>query len=65
MGKLKAVDGVKNLYVLYDSGSSYVNPGFDIKDLRREFGSFQFRYEPCNIGNIRQLTCIFPSIERY
>jgi hypothetical protein len=53
MGKLKAVDGVKNLYVLYDSGSSYVNPGFDSKDLRREYGSFQFRYEPCNIGNIR------------
>lgn len=65
MGKMKAVDGVKNLYVLHDSGQSFVNPGFDIRNLRREYGSFQFRYEPCNIGNIRQLTAIFPIVERY
>ena len=40
MGKMKAVDGVKNLYVLHDSGQSFVNPGFDIRNLRREYGSF-------------------------
>jgi len=36
-----------------------------VNNLRREYGSFQFRYEPCNIGNIRQLTSIFPAIDRY
>lgn len=30
MGKMKAVDGVKNYYVLYDSGSSYLKLGFDV-----------------------------------
>ena len=65
MGKLRAVDGLKNQYVLFDDGESYVNPGFDKQNLRREFGSFTYRYEPCNIGNIRKMVVIYPAVTCY
>ena len=62
LGKLRAVDGLKNQYVLFNNGDNFVNPGFDKQNLRREFGSFTYRYEPCNIGNIRKMVVIFPSV---
>ena len=65
LGKLRAVDGLKNQYVLFDNGESYVNPGFDIKNLRKEYGSFTYRYEPRNIGNIRKMVVIFPAVTCY
>jgi hypothetical protein len=65
MGKLRAVDGLKNQYVLFDNGESYVNPGFDKQNLRREMGSFTYRYEPCNIGNIRKMVVIYPAVACY
>ena len=29
LGKLRAVDGLKNQYVLFNNGDSFINPGFD------------------------------------
>jgi hypothetical protein len=65
MGKLRAVDGLKNQYVLFDNGDSYINSDFVKHNLRREYGSFTYRYEPCNIGNIRKMVVIYPAITCY
>ena len=30
--------------------------------MRKEHGAFVYRYEPCNVGNIRKMIIIFPAI---
>eukprot|EP00356_Strombidium_inclinatum_P001049 CAMPEP_0170511086 /NCGR_PEP_ID=MMETSP0208-20121228/66109_1 /TAXON_ID=197538 /ORGANISM="Strombidium inclinatum, Strain S3" /LENGTH=152 /DNA_ID=CAMNT_0010794591 /DNA_START=2953 /DNA_END=3411 /DNA_ORIENTATION=+ len=64
LGKLRAVDNEKDKYVLYDNGESYDSKklNFDLSNLRREMGSFLFRYELCNVGNIRKMRVMLPQI---
>ena len=61
LGKLRAMDGDKNKFVLYDNGSNFQKKDNE-DDYRQEHGTFIYRYEPCNVGNIRKMIIIFPSI---
>ena len=62
LGKLRALDNDQDKFVLYDNGENYNTKGVQFKDIRKEHGSFIYRYEPCNVGNIRKMIIIFPSI---
>ena len=31
-------------------------------DIRKEHGAFLYKYEPCNVGNIRKMIIIYPQI---
>ena len=66
LGKLRAVNSEKDKYVLYDNGESYESTKkemiFDNVQLRQEYGAFMFRYELCNVGNIRKMKIIMPNI---
>lgn len=60
LGKLRAnPEGDK--YVLYDSGENYTKASqFSADKIRNEHGVFQYRYEPCNVGNIRKMIVVLP-----
>lgn len=62
MGKLRAVDNERDKYVLYDNGESFESKKLlgDKTNLRRELAVFLFRYELCNVGNIRKMRVILP-----
>ena len=62
LGKLRATDKARAEFVLYDGGDSYTQPNCDYSNLRREYGAFTYKYEPCNIGNIRKMTVVFPPV---
>ena len=62
IGKLRAMDGDKNKFVLYDNGQNFQKKGIDQENFRHEHGSFVYRYEPCNVGNIRKMIIIFPAV---
>ena len=64
LGKLRAANSEKDKYVLYDNGESHENQKniYDNVNLRREYGAFMFRYELCNVGNIRKMKVIMPNI---
>lgn len=62
LGKLRACDGDQDKFVLYDAGENYNQKGVQFKDLRKEHGTFIYRYEPCNVGNIRKMTILYPAI---
>jgi len=62
LGKLRANNDHDN-FVLYDNGENFNNKGVQFKNLRREHGAFIYRYEPCNVGNIRKMVILFPSIQ--
>ena len=66
LGKLRAVNNEKDKYILYDNGESYESNKKDALfgdvNLRREYGAFMFRYELCNVGNIRKMKVIMPNI---
>lgn len=62
VGKLRA--NVENdKFTLYDNGENFQKAGKqDLKLLRCEHGYFSYRYEPCNVGNIRKMIIIFPTV---
>lgn len=63
IGKLRAnKDGDK--YVLYDNGENLdkVNE-MPLDKIRVEHGAFFFRYEPCNVGNIRKMIIMLPALD--
>ena len=65
LGKLRAVNNERNMYVLYDNGEAYgsKNLRFDMANVRREYGAFMFRYEMCNVGNIRKMKVLMPLLD--
>jgi hypothetical protein len=58
------VNSAKDKYVLYDNGESYENSKVQFEDIniRQEYGAFMFRYELCNVGNIRKMKILMPQI---
>ena len=64
LGKLRAVNNDRDLYILYDNGESYDSKQLkvDLSNLRKEHGVFMFSYEMCNIGNIRKMKVLMPQI---
>ena len=65
VGKLRSEEGVKNKFVLYDDGDNYNQYTSEMKNLRVEHATFVFKYVPCNVGNIRKIYAIFPTVKRY
>jgi hypothetical protein len=62
LGKLRAVDTNEKFY-LYDNGENFTKlSSYNISQLRSEHGSFLFRYEPCNVGNIRRMLVVLPNV---
>jgi len=61
LGKLRA-NNEHDRFVLYDNGENFEKKGIQFKNLRREHGAFIYRYEPCNVGNIRKMIILFPAI---
>ncbi len=60
MGKLRA-NSEGDKYVLYDNGENYSKVHqYTLDKIRNEHGSFVYRYEPCNVGNIRKMIIILP-----
>lgn len=62
IGKLRAnPEGDK--YVLYDSGENYTKVHqYPLDKIRNEHGVFIYRYEPCNVGNIRKMIVVLPTL---
>lgn len=62
LGKLRAID--RHKYILYDNGESYSNQkNVDENVLRVEHAAFLFSYVPCNVGNIRKVTVLLPTVK--
>lgn len=62
LGKLRAI-GDKDKFTLFDTGENFTKKISSTRQqLRCEHGSFMYRYEPCNLGNIRKMLVIIPSI---
>ena len=50
-------------FVLYDNGENYSKLStFKMSQVRTEHGYFMYRYEPCNVGNIRKMVIVMPDI---
>ena len=62
MGKLRASNKERDEYVLYDNGESYDSKEKTDTNTRAEHGAFTYRYEMCNVGNIRKMKILFPQI---
>lgn len=62
LGKLRAnPEGDK--YILYDNGENFTKISHQQKDkIRTEHGIYSYRYEPCNVGNIRKMIVIVPAL---
>ena len=60
VGKLRGnPEGDK--YMLYDKGENYTKVNQSpLYQIRNEDGAFMYRYEPCNVGNIRRMVVILP-----
>lgn len=65
IGKLRATNHDNDSYMLYDTGEAYDSKQLrlDRRNLRQEHGTFIFSYEMSNVGNIRQLKVILPTLE--
>jgi len=62
IGKLRA-NNENDKFTLYDNGENFNKlQTFQMSQLRTEHGSFIYRYEPCNVGNIRRMIIIFPNV---
>lgn len=60
VGKLRG-NNEGDKYVLYDSGENYTKiNSIPFDKIRNEEGAFLYRYEPCNVGNIRKMTVLIP-----
>jgi hypothetical protein len=59
IGKMKNKN--KGAYTLYDNGA---NPkkATGGQRARQEYGAFFFRYEPCQVGNIRRIAIALPNL---
>ena len=63
VGKLRA-NPENDKFTLYDNGENYSKlTSFQMSQLRTEHGYFMYRYEPCNVGNIRKMVIVFPGVE--
>lgn len=62
VGKLRA-NKERDKFTLYDNGENYSKLStFQMSQVRTELGCFMYRYEPCNVGNIRKMVIILPSL---
>lgn len=62
VGKLRALD-TNEKFILYDNGENYSKLStFKMSQLRTEQGYFSYRYEPCNVGNIRKMLIVIPRV---
>ena len=62
VGKLRALE-TNDKYVLYDNGENYSKLStFKMSQVRTEHGYFTYRYEPCNVGNIRKMVIVMPRV---
>ena len=60
VGKLRALE-TNDKFVLYDNGENYSKLStFKMSQVRTEHGYFMYRYEPCNVGNIRKMVIVMP-----
>jgi hypothetical protein len=60
LGKLRATpEGDR--YILYNNGENPKKLQSTFADkVREEHGVYMYRYEPCNVGNIRKMVVILP-----
>ena len=62
LGKLRAI-GDNDKFTLYDNGENFQKlNSYSMSQLRSEFGTFLYRYEPCNVGNIRKMMVLLPTV---
>lgn len=60
VGKLRG-NSDNDKFVLYDAGENYTKVhSYALDKIRNEHGSFIYRYEPCNVGNIRKMLVVLP-----
>jgi hypothetical protein len=62
LGKLRgAPEGDR--YILYNNGENPKKLQSMVADkVREEHGVYMYRYEPCNVGNIRKMVVILPQL---
>ena len=62
LGKLRGLGG-NDKFTLYDNGENYSKlANYSMSQLRVEHGTFLYRYEPCNVGSIRKMLILLPSV---
>ena len=60
IGKLRAME-TNDKFVLYDNRENVRKLStFKMSEVRTEHGYFMYRYEPCNVGNIRKMVIVLP-----
>lgn len=63
VGKLRALE-TNEKFILYDAGENFSKKStFKMSQLRTEHGYFSYRYEPCNVGNIRKMVIVMPRVD--
>ena len=63
IGKLRAM-GTNDKFILYDNKENVKKLStFKMSEVRMEHGCFMYRYEPCNVGNIRKMVIVIPMVE--
>lgn len=67
LGKLRAMNNERDRYVLYDNGDAWDHKNLikNPDNIRKEHGAFIYRYEMCNVGNIRKMKIMFPQLNCY
>jgi hypothetical protein len=64
IGKLRA-NNEGDKYVLYDNGENFTKvQKYSLAQIRNEHGMFSYRYEPCNVGNIRKMIVLLPVLSQ-
>ena len=62
LGKLRALE-TNDKFILYDNGENFSKLStFKMSQVRTEQGYFMYRYEPCNVGNIRKMVIVLPIV---
>ena len=64
LGKLRALNNERDKYALYDNGEAINSKQVarNKHNLRKEMGAFSFRYELCQVGNIRKMKLLLPQL---
>jgi hypothetical protein len=62
LGKLVG-QGKRDKFTLYDAGQDPSKLShYNMAAIRSEHGAFCYRYEPCNVGNIRKMLISIPAV---
>ena len=64
IGKMRALETDHTKFILYDAGESFTKKGTCREDVRAEHGAFLYRFVPAQMGKMRKMDIIIPTVKR-